>query len=57
MPLAEDLILMLCIHGAKDCWEKLEWVSASHWPGAVVDPFSVNSPTFTIQIPVCTSLK
>jgi len=20
------LILMLCIHGAKDCWEKLEWV-------------------------------
>jgi hypothetical protein len=27
VPLAEDLILMLCIHGAKDCWEKLEWVS------------------------------
>ena len=26
VPLAEDLILMLCIHGAKDCWEKLEWV-------------------------------
>jgi hypothetical protein len=27
VPSAEDLILMLCIHGAKDCWEKLEWVS------------------------------
>jgi hypothetical protein len=26
MPLADDLLLMLCIHGAKDCWEKLEWV-------------------------------
>lgn len=26
LPLPEDLILMLCIHGAKDCWEKLEWV-------------------------------
>jgi hypothetical protein len=26
VPPAEDLILMLCIHGAKDCWEKLEWV-------------------------------
>lgn len=26
VPLSEDLILMLCIHGAKDCWEKLEWV-------------------------------
>ncbi|MGH9930090.1 MAG: nucleotidyltransferase domain-containing protein [Pyrinomonadaceae bacterium] len=26
VPAAEDLILMLCIHGAKDCWEKLEWV-------------------------------
>lgn len=25
-PSPEDLILMLCIHGAKDCWEKLEWV-------------------------------
>jgi hypothetical protein len=28
VPSAEDLILMLCIHGAKDCWEKLEWVCA-----------------------------
>jgi hypothetical protein len=27
VPSTEDLILMLCIHGAKDCWEKLEWVS------------------------------
>ncbi|HEV7744484.1 MAG TPA: nucleotidyltransferase family protein [Pyrinomonadaceae bacterium] len=27
VPAAEDLVLMLCIHGAKDCWEKLEWVS------------------------------
>jgi hypothetical protein len=27
VPVAEDLVLMLCIHGAKDCWEKLEWVS------------------------------
>lgn len=26
MPGAEDLLLMLCVHGAKDCWEKLEWV-------------------------------
>jgi len=26
VPTPEDLILMLCIHGAKDCWEKLEWV-------------------------------
>ncbi|HEV7684287.1 MAG TPA: nucleotidyltransferase family protein [Pyrinomonadaceae bacterium] len=26
VPLPEDLVLMLCIHGAKDCWEKLEWV-------------------------------
>lgn len=26
VPVAEDLVLMLCIHGAKDCWEKLEWV-------------------------------
>jgi hypothetical protein len=26
VPPPEDLILMLCIHGAKDCWEKLEWV-------------------------------
>ena len=25
-PCAEDLLLMLCVHGAKDCWEKLEWV-------------------------------
>lgn len=27
-PRSEDLVLMLCIHGAKDCWEKLEWVSS-----------------------------
>lgn len=26
VPLPEDLILLLCIHGAKDCWERLEWV-------------------------------
>jgi len=26
LPFSDDLILMLCIHGAKDCWEKLEWV-------------------------------
>jgi hypothetical protein len=26
MPSPEDLLLMLSIHGAKDCWEKLEWV-------------------------------
>ena len=26
IPCAEDLLLMLCVHGAKDCWEKLEWV-------------------------------
>lgn len=26
VPAPEDLILMLCIHGAKDCWEKFEWV-------------------------------
>lgn len=26
VPLSVDLILMLCIHGAKDCWERLEWV-------------------------------
>ncbi|HSS20511.1 MAG TPA: nucleotidyltransferase family protein [Pyrinomonadaceae bacterium] len=26
IPLVEDFILMLCLHGAKDCWEKLEWV-------------------------------
>jgi putative nucleotidyltransferase-like protein len=25
-PLTEDFVLMLCIHGAKDIWEKLEWV-------------------------------
>ena len=28
VPCAEDLLLMLCVHGAKDCWEKLEWVCA-----------------------------
>ena len=28
MPSAEDLLLTLCVHGAKDCWEKLEWVGA-----------------------------
>ena len=27
-PAPQDLLLMLCIHGAKDFWEKLEWVSA-----------------------------
>ena len=27
VPGAEDLLLMLCVHGAKDCWEKLEWVT------------------------------
>jgi len=26
-PAAEDLLLMLSIHGAKDLWEKLEWVA------------------------------
>ena len=26
IPLSLDLIIMLCIHGAKDCWERLEWV-------------------------------
>src|SRR5678816_2865100 len=26
IPFSDDLILMLCIHGAKDCWDKLEWV-------------------------------
>src|SRR6185295_6900462 len=26
IPLSVDLIMMLCIHGAKDCWERLEWV-------------------------------
>jgi Uncharacterised nucleotidyltransferase len=25
-PCAEDLLLMLCVHGAKDYWEKMEWV-------------------------------
>jgi hypothetical protein len=28
MPCAEDLLVTLCVHGAKDCWEKLEWVCA-----------------------------
>lgn len=28
VPGAEDLILMLCVHGAKDLWERLEWLSA-----------------------------
>lgn len=27
-PTAEDLLLMLAVHGAKDFWEKLEWVCA-----------------------------
>jgi hypothetical protein len=27
-PCAQDLLLMLCVHGAKDCWERLEWVAA-----------------------------
>jgi Uncharacterised nucleotidyltransferase len=27
IPLSVDLVMMLCIHGAKDCWERLEWVS------------------------------
>jgi Uncharacterised nucleotidyltransferase len=27
-PAAEDLLLMLCVHAAKDFWEKLEWVSS-----------------------------
>lgn len=27
-PCAEDLLLMLCVHGAKDCWERLEWVAS-----------------------------
>ena len=26
VPAAADLLLMLCTHAAKDCWEKLEWV-------------------------------
>ena len=26
VPAAADLLLMLCVHAAKDCWEKLEWV-------------------------------
>jgi hypothetical protein len=26
VPQSSDLVLMLCIHGAKDCWERLEWV-------------------------------
>lgn len=26
IPLSVDLVMMLCIHGAKDCWERLEWV-------------------------------
>ena len=26
IPLSADLVLMLCIHGVKDCWERLEWV-------------------------------
>lgn len=26
-PAAEDLLLMLSVHGAKDLWEKLEWVA------------------------------
>ncbi len=25
-PRTEDFVLMLCIHGAKDLWEKLEWI-------------------------------
>lgn len=28
VPCAEDLLLLLCVHGAKDYWEKLEWVGA-----------------------------
>ena len=31
--------------------------SCFYRPGAVVDPFSVNSPSFTIQMPLWTSLK
>jgi Uncharacterised nucleotidyltransferase len=27
-PPAEDLLLMLCVHAAKDCWGKLEWVAS-----------------------------
>ncbi len=26
-PSPEDLLLMLCVHGAKDSWERLEWVA------------------------------
>jgi Uncharacterised nucleotidyltransferase len=26
-PSATDMLLMLCVHGAKDCWERLEWVA------------------------------
>jgi hypothetical protein len=26
MPCAEDLILLLCIHGTKDLWDRLEWI-------------------------------
>jgi hypothetical protein len=38
VPGSEDLLLMLCVHGAKDCWEKLEWVCSiaellRHEPG------------------------
>lgn len=25
-PIAEDLLLILCVHGAKDIWERLEWI-------------------------------
>ena len=27
-PLTEDLLLLLCVHGAKDVWERLEWICA-----------------------------
>lgn len=27
-PSTEDLLLILCVHGAKDIWERLEWICA-----------------------------
>lgn len=26
MPCAEDLLLLLCVHGTKDLWERFEWI-------------------------------
>jgi hypothetical protein len=58
----EDLLLVLCIHGSKHCWERLAWVCdvaevIRAYPGLDWDAFMGRAQALKIEKPVILGLK